>query len=126
MNGTEYEIRQQEAERDSLRGVISQMQGALLFATADSRPALQTALQNASSRLGTVEKKIQELQVAREAEVKQVATNAALLAEKEARLNADERKTFAGFLKEEFFTKADFGHLEEFFAKSWDRLSEHG
>lgn len=56
MSGTEFEMRQQETERDSLQAVVSQMQGALLFATADSRPALSTALRNASTKLGAVEK----------------------------------------------------------------------
>ena len=126
MADSETETKQQEMERDSLRGVISQMQGALMFATAEARPALATALRNATSRLGVVEKKLKDLEVARETEAKEAVTRAVLLAEKETRLDAHERETFAGFLKDNFFTKADFGRLENFYAKSWDRLSEHG
>jgi hypothetical protein len=125
MTDSETETRQQEIERDSLQGVISQMQGALLFATAEARPALTTAMRNATSRLGVVEKKIQELHTARETEAKE-QTNAAALAQSESRLNQEERNTFAGFLKEDFFTKADLGRLEDFYTKSWERLSESG
>lgn len=125
MADAETETKQQEMERASLQGVISQMQGALMFATVEARPALATALRNAASRLGVVEKKIQELQAARETEMKE-QTNAVAIAQNESRLNQQERSNFAGFLKEDYFTKADFGRLEEFYAKTWDRLSEHG
>jgi hypothetical protein len=125
MTNFETETKQQEMERDSLQGVISQMQGALMFATPESRPALATALRNATARLGVVEKKIEELQVARETEAKE-QTNVIAIAQRESRLNQQERNTFAGFLKEDFFTKKDFGRLEQFYEKTWDRLSESG
>ncbi|MEI9897869.1 MAG: hypothetical protein WDN28_29440 [Chthoniobacter sp.] len=70
-------------------------------------------------------KKIQELHATRETEAK-AQTNAVVIAQSESRLNQQERSTFAGFLKEDYFTKTDFGKLEEFYEKSWDRLSEHG
>jgi len=86
MTDSETESRQQEIEHDSLQAVISQMQGALLFANADGRSALATALRNASARLGVVEKKIQDLQAARETEAKE-QTNAVVMAQNELGLN---------------------------------------
>lgn len=41
-------------------------------------------------------------------------------------LNTKEKETYSGFLKEDFFTKRDFGRLEQFYTKTWDRLSEGG
>ena len=45
---------------------------------------------------------------------------------KEAALNTKEKEQYSGFLKEDFFTKKDFGRLDDFYAHTWDRLSEGG
>ncbi len=82
-------------------------------------------LRNASARLGAVEKKIQELQVLQESHERE-QTGVAALARKETALSAGERETYSGFLKEDFFTKKDFSRLEQFYEKTWDRLSESG
>jgi hypothetical protein len=86
---------------------------------------LENFLHNAKGRLGALEKKIHEAELQKEKEARSDVALAAL-AEKETALNAKEKEQYSGFLKEDFFTKKDFGRLEEFYAKSWDRLSEHG
>ena len=49
-----------------------------------------------------------------------------LLAQKEAALSAREQAEYSSLLKEDFFSKRDFGRLEHFYAHAWDRLSEEG
>ena len=51
---------------------------------------------------------------------------AAALAAKETRLSEEERKTYQSFLEKSYFTKKDFGKLDEFYRHSYDRLSEDG
>jgi hypothetical protein len=48
------------------------------------------------------------------------------LVERETALNQAEREQYAKFLEKEFFTKSDFGKLREFYAHTWDRLTEAG
>lgn len=126
MTATETELKQQEFEQVSLQNTVSNLQAALLFATGDGRKVLETAYRNASGRLATVETKVKDLQGKHEAEVKEESTRVATLAAQETRLNAQEKETFAGFMKKDFFTRGDFGRLEDFYKKSYARLSEHG
>jgi hypothetical protein len=82
-------------------------------------------LHSAKGRLGALDKKIKDAYEAREMhEREQVAVVA--LAERETALSTRERETYSGFLKEDFFTKKDFGRLEQFYTKTWDRLSQGG
>jgi hypothetical protein len=126
MTDTETALRQQEFEQVSLQSTVSNLQAALLYATGESRKVLETAYRNASGRLATVETKVKDLQGKHEEEVKEESTRAATLVAQETRLSAQEKETFGGFMKKDFFTKADFGRLEDFYKKSYDRLSEHG
>ncbi len=74
-----------------------------------------------------LDKKIEEARVEHAAEVQtQVAVAAAKLAARETALSASERETYRGFLEKAYFTKNDFGKLEEFYTHSYDRLSEGG
>jgi hypothetical protein len=72
-----------------------------------------------------LEKKIKDAQEARETHEREQAAIAAL-AQKETALSSREKETYSGFLKEDFFTKKDFGPLEQFYEKTWDRLSKDG
>lgn len=122
----EAELRQAEMEHDNLQNTISEMRTALAFATVGSRPVLEKAIQNATGRLGVVAKRIRDTRTELEAHARQEVEAISYKAQKEAALSARERETFDGFLKVDYFTKKDFGRLEDFYAKTWDRLSESG
>ncbi len=47
-------------------------------------------------------------------------------AEQETALTAEEKKTFASFLKKRRFTRADFPALDKFYSTIYDKLSERG
>ena len=51
---------------------------------------------------------------------------AGYIATREFRLTAEEQQQYAEFLTREYFTKSDFGALEEFYSSAWERLSEGG
>ena len=109
----------------SLERAVSDVERTLLSYPLGTRPFFNAFLQNAKARLGFLETRIQEA----EREQREHATNEVALvalANKERALNAQEKEAYSGFLKEDFFTKKDFGVLEQFYAKSWDRLSEGG
>ena len=52
----------------------------------------------------------------------------AMLVMQETQLSSLEKQTYGGFLQQEFFTRSDFGKLDEFYADggAWDRLSGEG
>jgi hypothetical protein len=126
MTQTETEAKQQEFERSSLESTISGLQAALMYSAGASRDVLELALRNATSRLGTIEKKLKDLTAAHDAEIREAKTRAIVLAEQETGLTVGEKKEFAGFMREDFFTTADFKKLDQFYANSWERLSENG
>lgn len=45
---------------------------------------------------------------------------------REHNLTAAEKESFGSFLHKEFFTRADFGDLNQFYGSAWDRLCEEG
>jgi hypothetical protein len=87
---------------------------------------LKSFLYNAKSRM----EEIRHDEVRVEDEKKNHKTNetstAVQLAEMEHKLNADEKQQYSGFLKLDYFTKPNFDDLEDFYANSWDKLSEGG
>lgn len=125
MADSENESRLDEMERDSLQKVISEVERALAASVPGSRMALINFLENAKSRVATLDKKIKDSQVARETRANEQAS-VAYLAQKEAALSGSEKETFSGFLGKEFFTKKDFGDLDQFYTRTWDHLSEGG
>jgi len=123
-NDSEYKL--DELEQVSLQKVISEVETALAVSTPGTRGVFENLLSNARGRLGTLEKKIKETKEEKEAQAREEATTIAQLAENETSLSREEKKTYSGFLKEEYFTKKDFNRLEQFYAHTWDRLSEKG
>jgi hypothetical protein len=112
-------------EQAGLERAIADIERAALSSPPGTRPFFNGALLNARARLGVLEKKIHD----EEREKQQHATNEGAiieLAQKETGLNAKEKETYSGFLKEDFFTKKDFAKLDEFYAHSWERLSQGG
>ncbi len=57
-----------------------------------------------------------------------MAVAIATLVMRETRLNAQEKQTYGSFLQKDFFTRNDFGNLEDFYADdgAWDKLSKRG
>lgn len=120
------DISRDESELKNLQKVIADVETALFVSTPGTRRILENTLDGAKKRVGTLEKKIGEALKEREVEAQQQAATVAMLAQKEAALIEKEKQTYSGFLKEEFFTKKDFGKLNDFYTHSYDRLSEGG
>lgn len=127
MTGVDLELRAEEAERDNIQRMISALEAAHAVSSSASRSSIMLSLMNLQVRLANVEKRIEETEVDEKREKGEaVAVAIEREAEIEAKLNTDEKRTFSSFLREKFFTRADFGRLETFYAHTWDRLSEYG
>jgi len=125
MTESDSESKLDEMERNNLQKTISEVEAALVDSTPASRGIYENFLQNAKGRIGALDKKIKEAEKERETHSRDQVV-IAQMAENEKALSAGERKTFSNFLGKGFFTKKDFGALESFYAKTWDRLSEDG
>jgi hypothetical protein len=125
MTVSDSESKLDESERDDLQKAISAVERRVAFAASGEHGFFEPFLQNMRGRLAMLEKKIKESHVEKENRAKEVVEHIQA-AEKEKALSAPERETFGNFLKEQFFTKKDFGRLEDFYAHSWERLSESG
>ena len=122
---TEADIFRDEQERSNLLRAVSEIENAIAGSTAGTRRVLENTLDNARKRVTTLDKRIEEAKIERETEAR-AETAAAALAAKETKLSAEERETYRGFLEESYFTRKDFGRLDQFYAHSYDRLSEGG
>ena len=116
-----------ELEYASLQSSISSAERALRSSGGTS-VVLKNFLENAKARMGFVEKKIKEAQE-KDARVEEDAK--AFLThkqevERETALSESEKQTYDSFLGEDFFTKEDFARLDQFYSKTWDRLTESG
>ena len=126
MAATEDDIIRDEQERNNLLRAIADVETAIAVSTPGTRRVLENTRDNAMRRIATLDKRIEEAKVERATEVQLQAAATAALVAKEKGLSAAEQETYGGFLKETFFTKKDFGKLEQFYAHSWDRLTEGG
>jgi hypothetical protein len=114
-----------EVEQSNLQRMISSVETALAASTPDIRSVLEKVLHNAKGRVEVLEKKFKDFQAERENRSRENAAIAALV-ERETALSDEEREEYAEFLTKDFFTKRDFSALEQFYAHTWDRLSEGG
>ena len=112
-------------ELASLERAVSDAERMLLALPPGTRPLFSGFLHNAKARLGVLEKKIQDAEREQQEHARNEVALVAL-AQKEAALDQKEKETYGGFLREDFFTKRDFARLEDFYAHTWDRLSEGG
>ena len=125
MAATEFDILRDEQERSYLLRSIAAIESAIAAAMPGTRRILENTVENARKRVTTLDKKIEESKV-EHAAAEQAQNAAAALAAKETKLNASEREAYRGFLEESYFTKRDFGKLDEFYTHGYDRLSEGG
>lgn len=119
----------ERVEAGDLRRAIREIEALLAASTALTGSAntmvLGHLLDKAKNRIVELDRaEADSIAEEREKSLKEVAV--AVMAEREAALNAEERRQFGEFLKKEHFTKADFGSLEQFYRSAWDRLSEDG
>jgi hypothetical protein len=121
----EYETSTDELERSTLQKAISDVERVIANSVPGTQSFLQVFLQNAKGRVDALDKKIKDAQVERETHAREAVVIAQMV-EREKALNAQEKETFGCFLKKDFFTKSDFGSLEKFYAKTWDKLSDEG
>jgi hypothetical protein len=125
MAENDSELRFAEMERDGLQSAISAVEVALAASTPGTREPLEKFLRNARGRVLVLEKTIKDARLEQEHHAQdQLALSD--LAARETALSAKEKEAYDGFLKEDFFTKRDFARLSEFYAHTWDRLSEGG
>jgi hypothetical protein len=116
-----------ELEYASLQSSISSAERALRSSGGTS-VVLKNFLENAKARMGFVEKKIKEAQEkdARVEEDAKAYLTHKQEVERETALSENDKQTYDGFLREDFFTKKDFGRLDKFYSQTWDRLTEGG
>ena len=115
----------EEAEYKRLLGVIGQLERSLAVTTSsDVANALATYLNSLKTRLSVLEEKQKTIEVEKQRMTDQ--QNLAVLVERETALNEQEREQYGTFLAQEYFTKADFGSLEQFYGNTWDKLTEGG
>ena len=126
MAATESDIIRDEQEEGNLLKAISDVETAIMNAAPTMRRILENTRDNAMKRVAVLEKKIAEAKIEAQTAEQARITAAAALAAKETKLNEQERQTYRGFLEESYFTKRDFGKLDEFYKHSYDRLSEGG
>jgi hypothetical protein len=126
VTASKEDIIRDQNERNNLQNAIAAVETARAVSTPGTRSALTNFLEGAKKRVAVLEKKIEDTTREREAEMREQVAAIAQLAENEARLSEEEKKTYSGFLAKEFFTKHDFKALEQFYAHTWNRLSEDG
>ena len=122
MAGAEYDLKNDEMERNALDRTIGDVERTI--ATSGSTTTLQLFLQNARSRVSILDKRIKDTQDKQESKARDHVVE--MMVEREKALSTEEKQTFGEFLRKDFFTKADFGKLETFYANTWDRLSKEG
>lgn len=120
-----------EVERQRLAQAVRQMEILLHSHSASAGSAVTSMLVNfvegAKKRIAALDTEIKaETAEKKEHEERHIAASIRHLAERETALNQRERGQYAQFLSREFFTKNDFGTLEDFYTSAWDRLSEGG
>ena len=113
-------------ELASLERTVSDAERMLLALPPGTRPLFSGFLHNAKARLGVLEKKIQDAEREQQEHARNEVALVVDAAQRETALNTKEKETYSGFLREDFFTKRDFARLEDFYAHTWDRLSEDG
>ncbi len=125
MADNDSELRFDEMERDNLQSAISAVEAVLTASSPGTREPLENFLRNAKGRVLVLEKKIKDTKLEQEDHAREQMALSDLAA-RETALSAKEKEAYNGFLKEDFFTKRDFARLSEFYAHTWDRLSEGG
>ena len=116
-----------ELEFKNLQGAVSRVEALLAYAAPAARTLYQQFLDNARGRIGFLEKRVKEQKEEKESHQReQAAITVSALAQRETALSQSEKGIFSGFLAKEFFTKQAFKALEQFYAQTWDRLSDGG
>ena len=119
-----------EAEYLRLEAAVESMERLI---GVDSLPVDSTSMlvadfvQNARGRMAQLEESgvlLGEHDPKKKAD--RVAGTIAVLMERESRLSTAERQQYGQFLEKDYFTRSDFGPLDQFYGSAWDRLSEDG
>lgn len=116
-----------EAEYSRLADQVRDIERVLLSTdSGDVGLLLKSFLHNAKSRMEEISHvEIKDIESDKERKMTNIA-QAVQLAEMEHKLSVTEKRQYAEFLQQDYFTKANFEGLEEFYAQSWDKLSERG
>lgn len=115
-----------ELEYKALQGTVSRIEALLVYSGPGECTLYENFLKNARTRLDFLERKIKDQKEEKASQERTQVATAVSLAQRETAFSEAEKKTYGGFLAEEFFTKKDFSRLEQFYTQTWERLSEGG
>lgn len=115
-----------EAEYKGLQETVAMIDRILAGSTANGATTsiLVAVADHARAKMGALEEKAARQEQER-FEVESRA-QAASLAARETELSKREQAQYARFLEKDYFTRADFSSLENFYSTAYDRLSEGG
>ncbi len=119
--------KEDELQASTLREVIERLEDALKSgAKRLDEFLLKGELSNKRSELAAATQHQEHVEKEKKEEKNRELAYELHLVEQEIRLNAEEKEQYAGFLSQQFFTKADFDKLESFYANTWDKLTDEG
>lgn len=117
----------EQAKLEELVEGLHRLIGAVGVGSSSTSMLVGAALGDAERRLGYLESHSSG-SISKEHEDQKKAQGFVVgyLVQREVNLTSTERAQFGSFLERPFFTKNDFGRLNEFYGSAYDRLSERG
>ena len=118
MSETEDDIKQ-------IENLISILETKIQNASPHDAEKLKGTVSDLRTKREEIKQKIKEREDGEQA-LQRYKLEVAQAMQRETALSSEEKGIFGNFLQKEFFTKADFNSLDQFYTKTWDRLSEQG
>ena len=114
-----------EEDIKRIENMIAILENNLLKADPRERDALKNTVSDLRTRREEIQKRIKEREEQEQAQ-QRYNLEVSQAMQRETGLNSEEKSIFGKFLQKEFFTKGDLGSLGEFYARTYDRLTEEG
>jgi hypothetical protein len=121
--------RNDQMESRKLQAAIADIENKLFNGGASERSStsmLVKMLNDAKNELNSVEENVKKHHDEEQRKVQAEVAAVVYLVSRETALNELEREQYGAFIARDFFTKADFNNLDEFYTHTWDRLTEGG
>ena len=87
---------------------------------------LAAALESRQARLDSIRAEDEHVTTNKKERDQKDRIAIAQMVEREAKLDKEEKDRYAQLLSKDYFTKSDFKDLEQFYTRSWDKLSDGG
>lgn len=87
---------------------------------------LAAALESRQARLDSIRAEDEHVTADKKEKDQKDRSAIAQMVEREAKLNKEEKDRYAQLLSKDYFTKSDFNDLDQFYTRSWDKLSDEG